>query len=344
MLRTLGLAALLALPVRAEPSVKRLLADLETTTGDAQLRVIRALGRSGQAKAADALLPLFDVRKDGPGRSAAIAEALGRLRSKKAREPLARAWAYLEGLPGAGKLPQLLGLRAALLEALGEVGAGAEPLLKALDDKDPVVARAAARGLARLGDPRTVPALLKRAQESRSPDLTQSVYEALGAIGDKSALPALEKAAGTEDSELRAPAAYAIALIRGRPGVELLEGVLDLSLTDDKGGLLAAYYLVKLGRPSGMDHLISILENEGSTLQPWAAEALGKAGNPKAVRFIAEAAPSEDPNVRLLVIRSLALLGGPEAASVLKAAGKSDPDAAVRAAAGQALAELGEAP
>lgn len=346
MLRTLGLVALLAVPAQAKPSVDRLLSDLETAQGDARLRVIRALGRSGKAKAAEALLSRFDVRKDGPSLSAVIAEALGRLRAKSAREPLAQAWAYLEGLRGAGELPpELLGLRLALLAALGEVGgdAASEILLRTLGDKDPAAARAAVLGLGRLKDRKAVPALLKLAADSRSADLTQAIYEALGALGDKSALPVLERAVGQEDSPLRAPAAYAIALIRGRPGVDLLEGILDLSLTDDKGGLLAAYYLVKFGRPSGMDHLISILENDGNTLQPWAAEALGKAGNPKAVRFIAEATPSEDPNVRVLVIRSLAVLGGSEAVSVLKAAGKSDPDAAVRAAAEQALAELGEA-
>ena len=332
---------LAAVPAGAKTSVNRLLRELSATQGDAQLRVIRALGRSGRSKAAAPLLALFDVRQDSPRRSAAIAEALGKLGARGAAEPLTGAWDYLTGLRQQGELPaQIAVLRRAVVEALGGVGgeAAGRTLLEALSDPDPAVAQGAARGLGLLRERRAAGALSELS--SRGGNLGQAACEALGRIGGEQVVPALQRGLRLEPAQA-ASAAYGLALMGRKEGRRRLEELLAAPSASGPSGVLAAYYLAKLDRSAGLDFLVRRLESGEEALSLPAAEALGKCGNPRAAAPLAEALGRAGPALRLVIARGLGELGGPRAALSLKAL-RDDPDPGVRGAAAIALAELGE--
>ncbi|MEK7857732.1 MAG: HEAT repeat domain-containing protein [Elusimicrobiota bacterium] len=328
-------------PAGARERTKHLLSELAKTQGDDQLRVITALGRSGKGAAVGALLKVFDIRSDAPKRSAAVILALGRLEDEKAVEPLIAALDYLTTQGLQGELPpRLQALRNSAVEALGAIGGdrAKATLSGLLGDGDEAVVAAAVRGLGRSRDKRSLDQLIELA--GRGGALAQAVFEALGRIADAKALPVLQRGLASEKPLERLPAAYALALMR-RPGEEVLEAALEPGSDGDKPGILAAYYLTKLDRAAGLDHLIMLLQADGNPSQALAAESLGKAGNPKAALALTEQLGSEDPAVRLVAVRALGQLGGKRAVQALQRA-KNDPDPGVRAAARFGLADCGE--
>jgi HEAT repeat protein len=345
-LRTRLFAVLLLLaaaPAAAKPSVGRLLKLLPQAAGDGQLRIIRALGRSGKPKdAVGPLLALLDVRKDSPRRSAVIVEALGRLGERRAAGPLLGAWDYLVSLRQQMDLTaQVQVLRLAVIEALGGVGGegAGRALLEALSDPDPAVVEAAARALGAMRERKAVDSLAELTQSGG--DVGQAACEALGAIGDAKGRPALERALRAESAAQAAPAAYGLARLGRKEGAQALEAMLESSLTGEAGGRAAAYYLVRLDRRAGLDFLAQLLESEQSGLPLMAAEALGKAGNERAVLPLVEAVPGAVVPLRLAIANALGRLGGTRAVLALKKL-KDDNNLAVRHAAAAALEDLGE--
>ena len=337
------LLLLAAAPAAAKPSVGRLLKLLPQVQGDGQLRLIRALGRSGKPKdAAGPLLALLDVRKDSPRRSAVIVEALGRLGDGRAAGALLGAWDYLVSLRQQMDLTaQVQVLRLAVIEALGGVGgeAAGRALLEALSDPDPAVVQAAARALGAMRERKAVDALAELA--GRGGDVGQSACEALGAVGDAKGWPALERVLRAENAVQAAPAAYGLARLGRKEGGKALEAMLESSLTGEASGRVAAYYLVRLDRRAGLDFLAQLLESEQSGLPLLAAEALGKAGNERAVLPLVEALPGAETSLRLAIAQALGRLGGTRAAAALKKL-RDDGNMAVRNAAAAALEDLGE--
>jgi HEAT repeat protein len=313
-----------------------LIKQLQTTSGERQIRVIRALGRSGKNKAVPPLLGVFDLRNQSLWQTAAVIEALGRLESRKAMAALIEAWKELQP---AGEQVRLL--RAALPEALSRIGGDEAKalLLAALDEKDDSVLEAVVRGLGKLEEKSAVDPLV--ALSRRGGPIGRAAYEALGEIGDKKALPILRTGLQAEKTLDKIPAAYAMARIGDEEGQNLLESFMEPGPEGDKPALLAAYYLVKLNKESGLDFLTMMLGADHNPAQVLAVEALGKAGNPKAILPLAEALQSEEAALRLAVARALGRLGGSRAAYALKQV-KNDPNAEVRAAVAAALEELGE--
>jgi HEAT repeat protein len=340
----LGILLFAAAPARAKPSAGRLLKLLPEAQGDGQLRIIRALGRSVRPKeAVPALLALLDVRKDSPRRSAIIVEALGRLGDERAAGPLLAAWDYLVSLRQQMDLTaQVQVLRLAVLEALGGVGGAAagRALIEALSDPDPAVAEAAARALGAMRERGAVDSLSQLA--GKPGGVGQAACEALGAIGDAKGRPALERALAAPTLAQAAPAAYGLAGLSRKEGVKALQSMLDGALTGEPGARLAAYYLTRLDKNSGLQFLVQLMESEMSGGLPvLAAEALGKSGNQRAVLPLIEAVPEAAPELRLAIAGALGRLGGARAVTALRKL-RDDDALAVRHAAVAALAELGE--
>src|SRR6185369_5264725 len=136
-------------------------------------------------------------------------------------------------------------------------------------------------------------------------------------------------------------AAYAFV----RLGRDEMLSHLDAALKSDPGarkaGILAAYYLTKLDRASGLAFLEALIKKPDSGYAVVAADTLGKTGNPRAVLPLVEYAKSEDSALRLSVARGLGLLGGSRAVAALKKL-RDDPNAGVRNAAIASLTQLGE--
>jgi HEAT repeat protein len=337
-----GIAALLVISAQAKSSEKAVLQLFGTGQSDDRIRLAPALGRMGNKKAVDALLAAFDVKHGNPQETAAIVDALGATRDPRAGAPLASALDYLRSLGlQLGELPaNLQVLRMKILDALGRVGGdqAVAILEEFLNDKDNRIVEACVRGLGRLQIKEAIPALQQMAPQGG--DLGQAAYEALGEIGDKRAIATLEQGLANSDKFINVESAYALAKLGRKDGVPLLEGALKSDPGMEKVGLLAAYYLAKLDKSSGLEHLEKMIKRPELGYSVYAAEALAKSENPRAVLPLVEAAKSSDSALRLSVARGLGRLGGTRAVATLRKL-CDDPNGGVRNAAIASLTTLG---
>lgn len=336
---------LLAAPAPArKPKVKDLVASFEAAKTDERLRLAGTLARMKDKKAVDALIAAFDIKKGNPRESAAIVDALGVAGDSRAVEPLAAAWDYLRSMIlQMGELPgHLQVLRWKILEALSRLGGdqAVRTLSEALNENDPRVVEEAVRGLGRLQVRDAVPALQQLAGGATG-NLLQSILEALGDIGDKRAVSTLEQAFNNPDKFIEVQASYGLAKLGKKEAVARLASFLKGDPGEDKVGLLAAYYLVKLDKDAGLEHLEAMMKKADSPLSPLAAETLGKTENPRAVLVLVEALKAPDPAVRQAVARALVRVGGPRAVTALKKL-RADANPGVRSTALNGLADLGE--
>lgn len=338
-------ALLIGVPASARKTmIKNLVATFESAKTDDRIRLAATLGRRKEKKTTDALILAFDIKRGNPRESAAYVEALGLTGDPRAVEPLATAWDYLRSMIlQMGELPgHLQVLRWKILDSLSRLGGeqAVRILSESLNEKDPRVVEEAVRGLGRLQVKDAVPALQQLASGATG-NLLQAIFEALGDIGDKRALSTLEQAMTNPDKFIEVEASYGLAKLGRKDALARLNGFLVGDPGEDKVGLLAAYYLVKLDKDAGLKHLEEMMKKPDSPLAPIAAESLGKTENPRAVLVLIEAFKAPDPTVRLSVARSLNRLGGGRAVTALKKM-RSDSNPSVRSAALNALAELGE--
>ncbi len=342
-LRAAAAVLLLAVPAAARPSVKALIRRFGAASGDERLRLAAALGRTREKAAVDALLLAFDVPHGSPREMSAIADALGAAGDARAAPELAAADEYLRSIaPKLGGLTAPLQvLRRSILDAAGLCGgeASVHLLKSALNDPDPRVAASAERGLGRLQVKDAAAALERFA--AGGGERAQAAFEALADLGDKSAAGALAPALSTGDALTRIESAYALARL-GRDGmVERLDAALSSGAQAGGGApLLAAYYLCRLDRSTGLAYLDGLMRRDDSGDAVLAAEALGKSGNPRAVLPLCDAASSSDSDLRAAAARALGRLGGERAISTLKTM-RSDQNPVARSAALSSLAELG---
>jgi HEAT repeat protein len=343
-MKALCLVALLSLPAAAKTREKNLLKEFDLGKSEDRIRLAPALGHMKDKKAVEALLNALDVKRANPRETAAIVDALGAAGDPRAATELASGVDYLRSMTlQLGELPaHLQVLRVKLLEALSRVGGeqAVSILEESINDKDPRVVEEAVRGLGRLQDKNVVGALQQLAGQGG--DMTQAVFEALAAIGDKRAVSTLEQGLAGTDKFTEVEAAYALAALGRKDMVAHLEGALKNDPGTEKVGILAAYYLAKMDKTSGLSHLETVMKKPDSGYGALAADALGKSGNPRAVLPLVEAMKSEDSSVRLSVARGLGFLGGNRAVATLKAM-REDPNPGVRNAALMSLASLGEA-
>lgn len=324
--------------------VKDLIKNFETAKTDERIRMAVALGNRKDKKTTDALILAFDIKRGNPRESAALIEALGSTGDPRAVDPLATGWDYLRSMIlQMGELPgNLQVLRWKILDSMSRLGGeqAVRILSESLNDKDPRVVEEAVRGLGRLQVKDAVPALQQMASGATGNNL-QAIFEALGDIGDKRALSTLEQAFTNPDKFIEVEVAYALVKLGRKDMVLRLQHYLNGDPGEDKVGLLAAYYLVKLDKDSGLKHLEEMMKKPDSPLAPIAADSLGKTENPRAVLVLVEAFKAPDPAVRLSVARSLSRLGGGRAISALRKM-RSDSNPSVRSTALNGLADLGE--
>jgi HEAT repeat protein len=337
------LATLSAAPVLARERKKTVIADFEAGKDEERIRLAPALGRMKGKKAVDALLAAFDIRAANPRETSAVVEALGRSGDPRAVPEIATANDYLRSMTlQLGDLPaHLQVLRGEILEALGRLGGeqAVSILEESVNDKDPRVVQEAVRGLGRLQIKESIPAMQQLA--SQGGDMTQAVFEAFASIGDKRAVSTLEQGLTNQDKFVNVEAAYALAKLGRKDMIPHLEAALKSDPGSEKVGILAGYYLTKLDRTSGLDHLVGLMNKSDAGFAVLAADTLGKAENPRAVLPLVEALKSDDSSVRLSIARGLGLLGGPRALAALKKL-RSDSNPGGHNQALASRAELGE--
>jgi tetratricopeptide (TPR) repeat protein len=180
---------------------------------------------------------------------------------------IAHVSAVLEGGDGASEDPE----RRALLEAIRHAG---DPrllpsLVSLLASRRPELVADAARALARIDDPRVIPALLGAYERSVLDPERAVIAGALGLAGDPRGLPYLRKLLRGDDPRVRLAAAEAMEAVATSEDVELLIGMLERTDLALVGLVVRALGRIGDGRAlraldalSGQERLPSALRGE----------------------------------------------------------------------------------
>lgn len=324
-------------------SSERLAAGLSEAAPQERFLRIEALGARGGKAAAAALAARLDPRLPDAAEAGVLVRALGRTGRSEAVDALLSLWETL--LARKFRLlslsPELEALRADIAQALGLLGdiKAVPALRRGLIDDDQKVAAASASALAALGDAGSRPVLVRLAGGGDA-GAAQAALEALGRLGGPEAEEALRRGLESEDPMRRAAAAYGLAQMGRVAGTLRLDGFLEESAEPTREGVLAAYYLGRLGRENGTRWLAATAASGPADLRLLAVDALGKTGRREGAEALAAAAKDADAAVRTLAALGLGRLGGGRSVAALRGLA-SDPDAGVRSAARRALAAQG---
>ncbi len=315
-------------------------------------RLEAALESEDPRVAREAVLALTEMQRDGV-RGAVVAAATRLLAADDWSVRLAAASAIgkiasVDAKVAAERGPADPTRRAALDAAVGPLGA-------ALGDKNSAHAREAALGalvlLAADGRPMgpaaapAVGALLDADGAVRA--RAAEVVSHLGADA-KDVLPALLSALASTDAAVRVAVVTALGRsdLASAPGAgDVVTSLVDRLADDDPGvrrAALASLARLGSGAAPALPALLTALRSDDATLRQGAAEAIGAVGAPAkgAVDELLSALGDAEASVRAAAVRALGAIGRPPSrvARVLRKLEKDDPDAAVRAAAKEALA------
>ena len=209
-----------------------------------------------------------------------------------------------------------------------------EPISEALTDEDLEVRLAAAKALGALHDERAVPALMAAPQGSQAGDARRRHRRAAADWRyprDRCHRPGPSK---DFDHSVRWAAAGALNSLGWRPAsnTELVLRSVALGHHEDAAaqGKDAVAILTKA------------LEDPTSPRRHAAAMALGKTGDPRAVKALELALRDEDSHVRVAAVEALSQLGNAQSGTALLGLLR-DADHLVRAAAVEALGRMGDA-
>ena len=268
-------------------------------------RAIAALGATGHVDAAPPLLALLD-RATTDRDALPIVRALGRTGAASAKAPLT-------ALLDRARDPRL---RSALAVALATVGDRdtASTFARLLDDPSPTVQHAAVRALEKRGDRGHAPAVAAYAR-----GLAARLYTRAGRDGSGYAARTVAEAS-LLDAALRTLVA------------------LDAAHGHDV--LLTAARRHDTGRTTTADIVVA---NAFYRVRRTALYGLGYSRSDEAAAFLAGPDGLHDPDSRLraAAVRSVAVLGGPDAATTILPV-LTDSRAEVRMAAARALGRLGD--
>jgi HEAT repeat protein len=221
-----------------------------------------------------------------------------------------------------------------------------EGLISALKNEDYLVRKDAAIALKRIGDKRSVDALIDSLKyEPWEDDYTvliavrENSAEALGIIGDKKALiPLMNALLEDSDEEVRWKAAAALGKIRDPSSVDaLVEALNDKSWTVRRNVTIA---LGDVGDERGFEPLLSSMTDKDWHVRKYASIALGKIGDERAIKPLVKALNDEDSDVRWKSIIALGKIGKPAVKPLLKAF--ENDDWQVRGRAAEVLGNIGD--
>ncbi|MEO8294327.1 MAG: HEAT repeat domain-containing protein [Gemmatimonadota bacterium] len=314
------------------------------------------LGRVGNAAAVPTLLETVQATRaeDADVREIAL-RALARIADPRAVTPLAEAlkkaevWLapriadilarhgdmVVEPMIAFLEEPSQHPARAWAANILGEVRAtrAFPALVRALDDLDDEVRAKAAASLGKLGDHRAVTYLLDHLLTDPAPFVRARIAGALGQFNDTEVIDTLVRALGDPAWWVRMRSVEALEQIGA-----VSEGPLMLALddTDPEIRIRAAVALERLGVPNRI-----IGQIESGTASGEAMEILTKFGLAGARELLAEQLAHSSPLVRMTIISAIQQAGRRDLSNELIHSSLEDPDPEIRAAAFDALRNLG---
>lgn len=281
---------------------------------------IKALGKIGDVRAVDAIMPFIELNNTTEVRGAAI-EAL-----KNIGGPILSL--LIEKLHS-----QSSDTRTASAIALTVIAdpQAVEALLEAVHDPASNVRAQAAMALAKIGDIRALEPLINIVKDKTL--RSGAAVEALGKFGDKRALGALVVGLEDENCFTRINAIKAIVKVGGESGVNVLIKMLkdmDMSVRGEAANALDNLgwqpeddlnklnrYIAKrefdncieFGRLA-VEPLIKLLRDDDAPVVRWeAAEALGELGDKAAIESLRIALNDKNENVRANARAAIAKLG-----------------------------------
>lgn len=233
-------------------------------------------------------------------------------------------------------------MRLKFAETLGEIGEEATPfLLEALEHKDVVVRRAAAKTLTIIADPVAVPALVQAFLQDADTVVKGSAAGALARTGE-AAVPALLEilASPGQPEDIKGHAAWALAFMGAEAGEHLYRALNNTSV-DVRCAVIGA--LGHVAQEQG-DHrscklLVAALTDPEPLIRIEAAAALGQVNYPDAVAHLILALKDPELDVRKATINSLGKSGDSQALEALQAA-LEDEQEVIRVLAKLAIAQI----
>jgi HEAT repeat protein len=214
--------------------------------------------------------------------------------------------------------------------ALGSGSLALEPLVTALNDRNPNVYVAAAQALGRLGDVRAVEPLVENLRKNRYE--ARNALRVFGPAATQALLPHL----GDPERSMRISVIEALGQTGDPDAVPPL--ITALEDPEESVGYFAALALGELGDARAVDPLIHALRSPG--IQEAASRGLGLLGEKAPGRLIS-ALQDPDGTVRQGIARALGLIQDPGAVPALIQA-MGDGDSGVRAAAAASLVASGD--
>ena len=187
--------------------------------------------------------------------------------------------------------------------------------------------------------------------KSDDPRIRRYLGMVLGQLGDRRATPVLLDGLNDHDADNRIYALTALGELRDPASVpRIAKAVAD----DDKDVRATAYYtLGAIGDPSAIPVLVNGLQEETPDVRWNAAIALARLGDPRALGTLREVLDrsrlnsvtgmreDQKEDAMIVAMSAYAKLAGKAAAPDLQRIASSDPSLRVRAAAKQALAQIG---
>jgi HEAT repeat protein len=187
-------------------------------------------------------------------------------------------------------------------------------LIRLLNHKDPDVQYEAAGALGDFGDSRAVEPLITALKNNELSGVRWKAAEALTKLGAP-AVDALIGALQHSDDDVRWKAAIALGEIGDQRGIDPL--IRLLSDDDRFVKSRAAYALGLIGEPA-VDPLLRALRQGDGNLRWGAAIALGKIRDPRAIEPLIRALADKYENVRAEAATSLAAIGKPALAPLIR--------------------------
>jgi ankyrin repeat protein/HEAT repeat protein len=177
--------------------------------------------------------------------------------------------------------------------------------------------------------------LCAAALRDANPDNRRAAVDAIGRIGGAEALTLLKSEYHDSAVEVRETVVSSLAEIGGGDAQDLVIAAAD---GPQRPGGRAADALCRLASDRATGKLADLLLRAGEA--PFAAEALRRIGNKRALEILGDGLGIPDPNARRSVVRAIGQIGGRQAA-VLLARAAGDPDRDVIRAVVEAAARIG---
>jgi HEAT repeat protein len=231
----------------SDETIESLILALNDSDDGVRRDAAEALGKISSDKAVEPLIEALKDLGDDDVRMSAV-EALGKIGSDKVIEPL------IQSLKDSDDF-----VRMSAVEALGMIGSDKviEPLIQSLKDLDDFVLRIAVEALGKIGNDKAVEPLIQTFKD-KDPYVRWRVLEALGKIGsDKAVEPLIEVLKYLGDDDVRWRVLEALGKIGSDKAVNPL-----IEALKDKDPYVRRSAVEALGRIADIDHNLPVLTQQ----------------------------------------------------------------------------------